>query len=70
MRVGALGGCGDMGSRAVGVLAATDDVTEVLVLDRAADRGRELARLPRVTFAEVDATDHAALGPLSRFVRA
>jgi lysine 6-dehydrogenase len=83
MRVGVLGGCGDMGSRAVEVLATSQDVTEVVVFDRDTVRGKELARQPGVTFEPVDATDDAglvdalsgldaaasALGPFYRFER-
>ena len=80
MRVAVLGGCGDMGSRAVELLAATDDVDEVVVLDRDRDRGAALVS-DRVTFRQVDATDvtaveaelrgcaaaASALGPFYRF---
>jgi lysine 6-dehydrogenase len=83
MRLGVLGGCGDMGSRTVEVLATSEDVTEVVVLDRDRERGQELARQPGVTFEPIDATDDAgladaiagldavasALGPFYRFER-
>jgi lysine 6-dehydrogenase len=82
MRIGVLGGSGDMGSRAVKVLAQQDDVEEVVVLDRDAVGGRALAdALHGVRVAEVDAEDHrglvaalrgldavaGALGPFYRF---
>jgi lysine 6-dehydrogenase len=84
MRIGVLGGCGDMGSRAVEVLADRAEVDEVLILDRDRSRGEELAAdLPGVRFVFVDADDRAsvvetlrgldavagALGPFYRFER-
>jgi lysine 6-dehydrogenase len=80
VRIAVLGGCGDMGSRAVELLAATDDVDEVVILDRDPVRGSALAG-GRVTFQRVDATNPAgvqralqgcaavanALGPFYRF---
>lgn len=62
MRIGMLGGCGDMGSRAVELLALQDDVEQVLVLDRDEAAGRRLqAAFPRVEAATIDADDHDAL---------
>jgi lysine 6-dehydrogenase len=67
MRIGVLGGCGDMGARTVEVLAERDEVDEVLVLDRDRQRGEQLsADLPGVTFAVLDADDARELGPLLR----
>lgn len=85
MRIGVLGGGGDMGSRAVAVLADREEVDEVVVLDRDEQRAGLLeARHERVRAQRVDATDHtqlvaalrgldavaSALGPFYRFERA
>ncbi len=82
MRIGVLGGAGDMGARAVEVLAERDEVDEVVVLDRDRDRGARLANeLPGVRFEPFDAEDRgtvvsalsgfdavaSALGPFYRF---
>ena len=82
MRIGVLGGAGDMGSRAVELLAYEEDVTEVVVLDRDLEAAAAVAdRYEGVEVAAVDATDHAgtvaalagldavasALGPFYRF---
>jgi lysine 6-dehydrogenase len=62
MRIGVLGGAGDMGARAVEVLAHFDEVDEVLVLDRDRGRGARLAeQLPGVRFAPLDAEEPAAV---------
>ncbi|AEB10931.1 saccharopine dehydrogenase family protein [Marinithermus hydrothermalis] len=62
MRIGVLGGCGDMGSRAVEVLAERPEVEEVRVLDANAEAGRALEqRFERVRFQAVDARDRASL---------
>jgi lysine 6-dehydrogenase len=82
MRIGVLGGAGDMGSRAVELLAHTEDVTEVVVLDRDVTAAAAVAdRYAGVEVVALDATDHAgtvaalkgldavagALGPFYRF---
>lgn len=82
MRIGVLGGCGDMGSRTVDLLAHEDDVTQVVVLDRDVAAGqRRWDGTPGIELARVDATDRAglvrslegldavasALGPFYRF---
>jgi lysine 6-dehydrogenase len=84
MRIGVLGGCGDMGARTVEVLAERDEVDEVVVLDLDRVRGEELAsELPGVRFTALDAERRAgvvaavrgldavagALGPFYRFER-
>ncbi|MBW2533098.1 MAG: saccharopine dehydrogenase NADP-binding domain-containing protein [Deltaproteobacteria bacterium] len=66
MKIIALGGAGDVGSRAVELLAAEDDVTEITIADRALDRAERLAssfagETARVTARRVDATDHRGL---------
>jgi lysine 6-dehydrogenase len=83
-RIGVLGGCGDMGARAVEVLAERDEVDEVVVLDRDRERGEELRTgLPGVGFVAIDADDReglvtalrgldavaSALGPFYRYER-
>jgi lysine 6-dehydrogenase len=82
VRIGVLGGAGDMGARAVEVLAGRDEVDEVVVLDRDRQGAERLAaELPGVRAAVLDAEDHAgvvaaiagldavasALGPFYRF---
>ena len=66
MKVIVLGGAGDVGSRAVEDLAASDGVTDVTICDRnVAAAERVAARLgrsgPRVAVVGVDADDHRAL---------
>jgi lysine 6-dehydrogenase len=82
MRIGVLGGAGDMGARAVAVLAERDEVDEVVVFDRERERAEQLAgQLPGVRASVLDAEHRAgvvaaiagldavasALGPFYRF---
>ncbi len=83
MRIGVLGGCGAMGSRTVEVLAARDEVDEVVVLDQDSAGGQRLRAATGATFRQVDATQRSglvaalrgldavasALGPFYRFER-
>jgi len=66
MKIVVLGGAGDMGSRAVEVLAATPDVQEVTIADRDVDGATRLAdriggQGARVRVRSVDASDHSSL---------
>ncbi|MFC1890132.1 saccharopine dehydrogenase NADP-binding domain-containing protein, partial [Thermodesulfobacteriota bacterium] len=66
MRVIVLGGAGDMGSRAVEDLAASEGVTSVTIADRNASASARLAESLRgkgaaVDVKAVDADDHKGL---------
>ena len=66
MEIIVLGGAGDMGSRAVEVLAVSEGVRRVTIADRNLDTARRIAgrlagKPAKVDVVQVDANDHGAL---------